>query len=146
MEAVLVLNADMGPLHRVSLRHAIRMICRGVAEIHEAEPTTRFGPWPKPTVVKLLKFIVTKWRYTAGPGWSRPGVIRRDNHTCGYCGHKGSTVDHIVPQSRGGRNTWQNTITACDPCNQRKGDRLPAEAGMVLLVKPWAPTWMSLGR
>jgi hypothetical protein len=142
--SVLVLNADLGPLHRVSLRHAIRMLCREVAVVHEAEEHIRLGPFPMPKVVRLVNFIVTKWRYTAGPAWSRPGVLRRDDRTCGYCGHPGVTVDHIVPTSRGGRNTWQNTVTACDPCNQRKRDRTPAEAGMQLRAKPVAPTWMSL--
>ena len=147
MQAVLVLNADLGPLHRVSLRHAIRMLCRGVAEVHESEPDIRYGPWGMPRVVKLVKYIVTKWRYTAGPSWSRAGVLRRDGFTCGYCGsHNGHTVDHVIPVSRGGRNTWANTIASCDPCNQRKGDRTPQEAGMTLLVKPQAPTWATLKR
>lgn len=147
MQAVLVLNADLGPLHRVSLRHAIRMLCRGVAEVHESEPDIRYGPWGMPKVVKLVRYIVTKWRYTAGPSWSRAGVLRRDGFTCGYCGsHNGHTVDHVIPVSRGGRNAWTNTVASCDPCNQRKGDRTPQEAGMVLMVKPQAPTWATLRR
>lgn len=145
--AVLVLNADLGPLHRVSLRHAIRMLFRGVAEVHESEPEIQLGPFPWPKSVRLIHFVVTKWRYTAGPSWSRQGVIRRDNRTCGYCGATaGSTVDHIRPVSRNGKNTWANTVACCDPCNQRKGDRLPNEAGMTLRVKPYAPTWATLQR
>lgn len=146
MQAVLVLNADLGPLHRVSLRHAIRMLCRRVAEVHEAEEHIRYGPWPMPKVVRLIRYVVTKWRYSAGPAWSRPGVLNRDGRKCGYCGKLGTTVDHVTPASRGGRNSWQNTVTACDPCNQRKGDRTPEQAGMVLLVKPTAPSWASLKR
>ena len=146
MQAVLVLNADLGPLHRVSLKHAVRMLCRGVAEIHEAEPDIRFGIWPMPTAVKLVRYIVTKWRYTAGPGWSRQGVLNRDGWTCGYCAKRGTTVDHIMPTSRGGKNTWQNTVAACERCNQVKEDRTPAEAGMVLLVTPTVPTWAALRR
>jgi hypothetical protein len=147
MQAVLVLNADLGPLHTVGLRHAIRMLCRGVAEIHESEPDIRFGIWPMPKTVKLIKYIVTKWRYTAGPAWSRPGVLRRDKYQCGYCGAPhGVTVDHVVPTSRGGRNTWQNTVACCDPCNQRKRDRTPEEAGMALIKRPEAPTWAGLRR
>jgi hypothetical protein len=147
VQAVLVLNADLGPLHRVSLKHAIRMLCRGIAEIHEAEPDIRFGVFPLPTAVKLLRYVVTKWRYTAGPAWSRQGVLNRDRRICGYCGStQGHTVDHILPTSRGGRNTWQNTVASCDRCNQIKGNRTPQEAGMILLVKPVALTWATMRR
>lgn len=141
---VLVINADLGPLHRVSLKHAIRMLVRRVAEVHEAEPDRLIGVFPLPKIVRLVRYVVTKWRYTAGPAWSRPGVIARDAERCGYCDRRATTVDHITPRSRGGRNTWKNTVAACGPCNQRKGDRSPAEAGMVLRVKPTAPSWASL--
>src|SRR5689334_18351286 len=148
MQAVLVLNADLGPLHRVSLRHAIRMLCRGVAEVHEAEPDIRYSTFGGlPRAVRLVKYIVTKWRYTAGPSWSRNGVLRRDGYRCGYCGsQQGVTVDHILPTSRGGKNTWTNTVASCDPCNQRKGNSTLVEAGMTLLVKPVAPTWATMHR
>ena len=146
MEAVLVLNADLGPLHRVSLRHAIRMLCRQVAVVHEAEPDIRIGIFPIPTVVRLVQYVVTKWRYSAGPAWSRHGVMNRDGHRCGYCRSTATTIDHIVPRSRGGKNSWTNTVAACGGCNQRKGDRTPAEAGMRLLFEPTAPSWAVLGR
>ena len=144
VDTVLVLNADLGPLHRVSLRHAIRMLFREVAVVHEAEPDIRIGIWPIPKVVRLVQYVVTKWRYTAGPAWSRPGVMARDGHRCGYCGGQAATVDHILPRSRCGKNTWRNTVAACGPCNQRKSDRTPAEARMVLRVTPQAPTWATL--
>ena len=144
MDAVLVLNADLGPLHRVSLRHAIRMLLRQVAEIHEAEPDRLIGVYPMPRVVRLVSYVVTKWRYSAGPAWSRAGVLNRDGRRCGYCPASATTVDHVVPHARGGRNTWLNTVAACDPCNQRKRDRTPAEAGMRLRAAPHAPTWASL--
>lgn len=144
MEAVLVLNADLGPLHRVSLRHAIRMLCREVAVVHEAEDDIRIGPFVKPRVVRLVQYVVTRWRYSSGPAWSRSGVLSRDGRRCAYCGAQATTVDHIHPQSRGGRNTWTNTVAACDMCNQRKADRTPAEAGMVLRVQAYSPTWASL--
>ncbi len=144
MEHVLVLNADLGPLHRVSVRHAIRMLCREVAVIHEADLDRYLGVFPLPRVVRLVRYIVTKWRYTSSPAWSRSGVLVRDGHRCGYCGGTATTVDHVLPRSRGGRNTWSNTVAACGGCNQRKGDRTPAEAGMTLRVSPHAPTWAAL--
>lgn len=144
MDAVLVVNADLGPLHRVSLKHAIRMILRQVAEIHEAEPDRLIGIYPMPKVVRLVHYVVTKWRYSHGPAWSRLGVLRRDGHRCAYCGGHATTVDHILPRSRGGKNTWKNTAAACGPCNQRKGDRTPSEARMTLRLSPHAPSWTAL--
>jgi len=141
---VLVLNADLGPLHRVTLKHAIRMLLRQVAEVHEAEPDRLIGVYPVPTVVRLVRYVVTRWRYTAGPAWSRPGVLRRDNGVCGYCGGHATTVDHIVPRCRGGKNTWRNTVASCDRCNQDKADRTPAEAEMPLRYTPTVPTWADL--
>jgi 5-methylcytosine-specific restriction endonuclease McrA len=141
MSAVLVLNADCGPLHRVSLRHAIRMLFREVAVVHEAEPDRQIGVYPIPTVVRLVSYVVTRWRHSRGPAWSRAGVLARDKRACGYCGGTASTIDHVLPRSRGGLNEWVNTVAACGRCNNRKGDRTPGETRMPLLVRPYAPTW-----
>jgi 5-methylcytosine-specific restriction endonuclease McrA len=138
---VLVLNADLGPLHRVSLRHAVRMLVRQVAEVHEARPDGVIGVWPVPTVVRLVTYVVTRWRHSRGPSWSRAGVLARDGRHCAYCGRAATTIDHVLPRSRGGANSWLNTVAACYPCNQRKGDRTPSEARMPLRVKPATPTW-----
>lgn len=138
---VLVLNADFGPLHRVSLRHAVRMLVRQVAEIHEAQPDRLIGVFPMPRVVRLVSYVVTRWRHSRGPSWSRRGVLERDRRTCAYCGGAASTIDHVLPRSRGGANTWLNTVAACGRCNQRKGDRTPSEARMPLRTAPAVPTW-----
>jgi 5-methylcytosine-specific restriction endonuclease McrA len=140
VEAVLVLNADCGPLHRVSLRHAIRMLFREVAVVHEAEADRVIGIYPMPTVVRL----VSRWRYTGGPSWSRRGLMARDGRRCAYCHGHANTVDHIVPRSRGGKDSWLNTVAACATCNHRKGSRTPAEARMPLLVKPYVPSWAAV--
>ncbi|MGA8116664.1 MAG: HNH endonuclease [Actinocatenispora sp.] len=146
MDSVLVINADLGPLHRVGIRHAIRMLCRQVAVVHEAVPDQVLGIYPLPRVVRLVRYVVTRWRFSRGPSWSRRGVLVRDDHRCGYCGGTASTIDHVLPRSRGGRNTWLNTVAACGGCNQRKGDRTPAEARMPLRVSPVAPGWAALAR
>jgi 5-methylcytosine-specific restriction endonuclease McrA len=122
------------------------MLCRRVAVVHEAQPDIRIGVFPWPKAVRLVQYVVTKWRYTGGPAWSRPGVVARDGHRCGYCGGTATTVDHILPRSRGGRNSWLNTVAACGGCNQRKGDRTPAEARMPLRTTPHAPTWAALAQ
>ena len=144
VDAVLVLNADLGPLHRVSLRHAIRMLCRQVAVVHEAEPDIRLGVFPLPRVVRLVHYVVTHWRYSSGPSWTRAGVLARDGHRCAYCGAGATTIDHVLPRSRGGKNTWLNTVAACGGCNQRKGDRTPVEARMPLRFTPAAPSWATI--
>jgi 5-methylcytosine-specific restriction endonuclease McrA len=143
MSVVLVLNADCGPLHRVSVRHAIRMLFREVAVVHEARPDSRIGIYPIPTVVRLVSYVVTRWRRSRGPSWSRAGVLARDGRRCGFCGGAAGTVDHVLPRSRGGGDTWENTVAACGRCNNRKGNRTPAEARMPLRRTPVAPTWMA---
>lgn len=68
----------------------------------------------------------------------------RDRATCGYCGvvfaECDLEIEHILPASRGGPFTWQNLTCACRPCNARKRDRLPHEAGMPLLFVPYVPS------
>jgi 5-methylcytosine-specific restriction endonuclease McrA len=142
--AVLVLNASLEPLHRVTLRHAVRMLVRQVAEVHEADGDRQVGPYPRPRVVRLVRYVVTRWQWTRAPGWSRARVLARDRHRCAYCGRTGTTIDHVRPQSRGGRSTWTNTVAACVTCNARKRDRTLAEAGMRLLFEPYQPQWLGI--
>jgi len=77
--------------------------------------------------------------------FSRESLFVRDGYRCGYCGQtftkKELTVDHINPKSFGGPKSWQNTISACKPCNHFKADRTPEEAGMRLLFEPKKPSW-----
>jgi 5-methylcytosine-specific restriction endonuclease McrA len=132
---VLVLNASYEPLQRVSLRHAIKMLVREVAVIEEATEET-FGPFPMPRVLRLVRYVVARWRNRRG--CTKSAVKARDR-MCAYCGGSADTVDHIVPRSRGGTLTWDNAVAACLRCNHRKADRTPAEAGMTLLVLPGPP-------
>ncbi|HMN81537.1 MAG TPA: HNH endonuclease [Burkholderiaceae bacterium] len=78
------------------------------------------------------------------PAFSKAKVFRRDRHTCAYCGQRFAerllSCDHIVPQARGGAWTWMNLVTACGPCNGRKADRRPEEAGMPLVYLPYVPS------
>ena len=71
-------------------------------------------------------------------------LYARDRHMCAYCGQvygvRSLTIDHVHPRSKGGKNTWVNTVTACKPCNVKKADRTPEEASMLLLYVPYAPT------
>ncbi len=136
-EHVLVLNASYEPLQRVSLRHAIKMLVREVAVIEEEAEGT-FGPFPKPKVLRLVRYVVTRWRHRRGHLCTKSAVKARDQ-MCAYCGGRAETVDHVLPRSRGGALSWENAVAACLRCNHRKADRTPAEAGMTLLITPAAP-------
>lgn len=141
--SVTVLNADLQVLHTVSLEHSIRMIVRGVAEVHEAADEF-IGVFIRPISVRLLKYINTTWRYQRQPKWSKSGVLRRDNYSCAFCSGKATTIDHVIPRSHGGKNTWKNTVAACSPCNNKKRDRTPDEANMPLKIVPKVPAWTDL--
>jgi len=99
-------------------------------------------PVPAPDVIVLKK-------YGAQPpmkiGFNRQNLFKRDEHSCQYCGVDlpGSElqIEHIMPRSRGGPTTWENTVAACGDCNSRKADKTPREAGMKLRSKPAAPRW-----
>lgn len=144
LNGVVVLNTDNTALHTVSVQHAIRMLVREVAIVEEARADRRIGPYPWPVVLRLVRYVKTAFRYARTPAWSKRAVLRRDRHTCGYCGEVAHTVDHLLPQSRGGRNSWVNTVAACTRCNHRKANRTPKEASMVLRVKPAVPSWKDI--
>jgi hypothetical protein len=78
------------------------------------------------------------------PGVTKAKLLRRDRYTCAYCSQVCAEWDlqaeHIVPDSRGGRYTWMNLVTACAACNARKANRTPDEAGMPLLYLPYVPS------
>jgi len=143
MTDVLVLNASYEPLQRVSVRHAIGMLYRQVAVVEEEVDGSRFGPYPMPRVLRLVRYVVMKWVHRGTPPCTKAGIHARDR-ACAYCGGKATTVDHVLPRSRGGGSTWTNLVSACAKCNERKGNRTPVEAGMKLRVQPYAPTYLEL--
>jgi 5-methylcytosine-specific restriction endonuclease McrA len=94
-------------------------------------------PWP--SVIRLSRFVNVPYKKVI---LSRKNILRRDAYKCAYCGRGDLplTVDHIVPKSRGGSDSWENLICACTACNNRKGDRTPEEAGMRLQAVPFKPS------
>ncbi|HRI98275.1 MAG TPA: HNH endonuclease, partial [Nocardioides sp.] len=116
---VVLLNASYEPLGRVSFQHAVRMLFREVALVEEQHGDRMIGPHPWPRVIRLVRYVAAHWLHRPA-GYSRTGVLARDRHTCAYCGRHASTVDHVLPQSRGGASTWLNAVAACAPCNHRK--------------------------
>ena len=147
MSEVIIFNAGAQQvLGTASVRHAAGMLYRHVARVHEAEPGMTFGPYPFPRSVELVRWIYTAWLYetTRQPVCTRTAVLRRDGYRCGYCGQTGTTMDHIIPRSRGGRTTWTNCVAACQTCNRTKADKTPSEAGMRLDVQPRTPSHAEL--
>src|SRR4030081_941558 len=95
--------------------------------------------YPRPTVIRLVSYVRVP-RYHARK-ITRRAVFARDGFRCQYCGTSGRlTVDHVVPRSKGGGSSWDNIVTSCAPCNLRKGDALPRQAGMQLRKQPRTPS------
>ncbi len=146
---VLVLNASYEALTDIGAERAVVLLISGAAEtVAEREPhfpiRSKHLEIVLPETIRLRNYIHLEHRMLADDA-SRAtltGVLRRDSHRCGYCAGWARTVDHIRPRSRGGPNTWNNLIAACGPCNTRKADRTPEEAGMRLLWEPKAPNDM----
>lgn len=90
-----------------------------------------------------VKGINKAKRYGTVPPLTNKALFRRDSHLCMYCGREFAdqllTRDHVIPTSKGGRNSWMNTVTACKRCNSFKGDRLLDECSMQLLALPYVP-------
>lgn len=142
MRETLVLNAGFEPLAAVSLRRAAVLVLQDKAVVEKAHGERRLRSasvdLPVPQVIRLRRCVRVPFRRRAP--WSRQGVLVRDRHRCAYCGRRATTVDHLVPRSLGGGDTWLNTVAACAEDNRRKADRTPAQAGMRLLTQPFEPT------
>ena len=80
------------------------------------------------------------------PALTNAALFARDHYLCLYCGvdtpRAALTRDHVLPVSRGGRDVWENVVSACYHCNSRKGSRTPQQAGMPLLAVPYRPSWI----
>ena len=138
-EKVLVRTVGMEPIHNVTVQHAIRMLYRDKARVLVEHENKMFEPFPYPLEIILLRPIQMTWYYGKIIYWSKSAVLKRDCYKCGYCGDKASTIDHIVPVSRGGSSTWEGTTAACFRCNNRKGSKSLEELGWVLSFTPGPP-------
>lgn len=150
----LALNASYEPLTIIPARRAIRLVLDQKAEILEVDAERAFRSprteLPFPTVIRLVRFVYVPRRFRRQV--TNTFLFARDEYTCQYCGRPRAklrgrqflTRDHVRPISRGGDNSWQNVVTSCSPCNNRKGNRLPSEAGMKLLTRPREPNHVRL--
>jgi 5-methylcytosine-specific restriction endonuclease McrA len=138
MGKVLVLNASYEPLNITSWRRAVVLLLKGKAEQLEHNGQLIYQDLPIPTVIRLRQYV--KVPYKEIP-LTRRNLLERDHHTCQYCNYKGEelTLDHVLPRSRGGDDSWENLVTACVRCNVKKGNRTPKEANMSLNYQPRRP-------
>jgi 5-methylcytosine-specific restriction endonuclease McrA len=144
-EKVLLLNASEEVINVISWHRAALLLLKGKAkrphaheEVYEI-PLVQ-GVFRLPTVLVLIRYVRIPFRRLAP---TRENLLSRDGFACQYCGKsltlESATVDHVVPTSRGGSRSWNNTVASCKACNNRKGNRTPYEAGMRLKREPFAP-------
>jgi 5-methylcytosine-specific restriction endonuclease McrA len=126
-----------------NIRKAFILVYLGKAELvirndkKNLHSISKTYPWP--SVIRLSEFVRVPYKKVV---LTRKNILRRDGYKCGYCGRGDITltVDHIVPKAQGGVDAWENLVTACTVCNNKKGDRTPEEAQMRLLNKPFKPS------
>jgi 5-methylcytosine-specific restriction endonuclease McrA len=145
----LVLNATYEPLCVVPQRRAIVLVLTSKAVVVEGTEGALRSPTRRvdiPAVVRLSRFVRVPYR--AEVPLTRKGVLARDGHRCAYCGAPATSLDHVIPRSRGGAHSWDNVVAACGRCNHTKADRFVADLGWRLASVPKAPSgtaWRVLG-
>ena len=162
---VLVLNRSYIPVHIVVWGKAMSLIYQETARPLDREYVTySYEDWLHftyistdypvvrtvnyeiaiPEIIVLKEFNKLPYRDVK---YTRQTLFQRDHYRCAYCGRQFSrdvlTVDHIVPRDKGGRSTWENTITACKSCNARKSNKMLHEVKMKMLYQPKKPKWNS---
>ena len=148
MNRTIVLNSDYTYLNTVSWKKAVKMIIKEKVEVvkslsKEIINGDKTYKIPYPVVLRLVKMVSVIYK-TRVP-FNKRNIFIRDESICKYCGCKPSklTIDHVIPKSRGGKSTFENCISSCKPCNNKKNDRTPREAKMKIIGKqPWQPSIM----
>jgi 5-methylcytosine-specific restriction endonuclease McrA len=149
MAEALVLNATYEPLCVVPARRAVVLVLTDKAVsladrpdvVHSARTSLEV-----PAVVRLTRFVKVPYRATVP--LTRKAVFARDGGRCVYCGAAATSLDHVVPRSRGGAHAWDNVVSACGRCNHVKADRGIAELGWKLRRTPTVPSgvaWRVVG-
>jgi 5-methylcytosine-specific restriction endonuclease McrA len=150
----LALNASFEPLTILPVERALRLVFDRKAEVLEADDARIFRSArhqvPCPLVIRLKRFVHVPRRFRRQV--TNTFLFARDGYRCQYCGrHRGQlrgreflTRDHVIPLSRGGENVWENVVTACSVCNNRKASHLPEECGMHVSTTPREPNYVEL--
>jgi len=162
---VLVLNRSFYAIHITNWRRALSLLYLDHARVVDDEYRTyNFTDWREmsklisenpsgfihtPRFKIAIPEVISLKLYDRLPAseikFTRRNIYEHYGYQCCYCGGKFRTNDlnleHILPKSRGGQSTWNNIVTSCIPCNLKKGDQLPKEAGMKLIIEPSKPRW-----
>lgn len=145
MTRTLLLNNNFQIIAFITERKAIKLLLKEKVEVLSTWKGRKIysanGYIEYPATLKM------KYHITLNPtklSFSRKLVLRRDNYTCSYCLAKNKTgsltIDHIIPKSLGGENSFTNCVAACAACNRKKGNRTPEQAGMTLKIVPVIPS------
>lgn len=127
-DSILVLNSDYNPIHIASGRRAVVLLLKEKAQFISEK------------VIRLLHYVRLPFARLMANKPTRAMIHRRDSYCCSYCGAMTNlTIDHVLPTSRGGKDSWENMTTACNRCNVKKGNRTPEEANMPLYSQPKRP-------
>jgi 5-methylcytosine-specific restriction endonuclease McrA len=127
-QTILVLNASFEPLQFTNWRRAVVLLMKNKAKALSGR------------VIRLINYIKIPYAKISQNKPSRTMIYKRDGHKCQYCGStRELTIDHIIPRSRGGEDTWENLVVACMPCNMRKGNKLLEDTNMILQTIPKKP-------
>lgn len=145
---VLVLNQNYEPLSVCTARRALLLLFTDKAQLveaHELEVRTVSRVFPLPCIVRLTLYVKVPHKKVV---LSKRNVMKRDKHSCQYCGATQGpmTIDHVVPRNLGGTDTWENLVCACVKCNNKKGDSAPEEADLRLSRRPTKPHYISFIR
>ncbi|PIU67990.1 MAG: HNH endonuclease [Armatimonadetes bacterium CG07_land_8_20_14_0_80_40_9] len=143
-QGVLVLNQNYEPLNICRLRRALVLMQKDKAQVIENDTRkvhTVDRVFESPSVIRIVYFV-KKPRPNLQP--SRQSIFARDGYTCQYCGKvsRDLTLDHVVPKRIGGKKDWENLVSACKGCNNRKGDKTLKEAKMKLIKEPKKPKYL----
>jgi 5-methylcytosine-specific restriction endonuclease McrA len=138
---VLVLDVWYQPVTLTSVRKAITLLWLDKVELIEHSDYLMHSPsrtLNRPLIIRLKeKLKSNSWKRVQ---LNRRNLFKRDDHRCVYCGsNENLTVDHVVPRCYGGKTTWDNVVTACHTCNNKKDNKSPEEVGLKLRVKPKQP-------
>ena len=149
-QKALVVDASFIARSVISTERAFVISYKGNAEVIAEHPETFNLINPdltihKPSIIRVAKYV--KQNIQKVP-LTRENIYRRDNYECVYCGssnQKTLTLDHVIPQSKGGKDSWSNLVTACRPCNHEKADLTLEEYGKEI-PEPKRPHYLMLMR